>query len=88
MRTSVYRYLLTAAVLMFALAQPVGAWACSICYGEPDSPVSRGLTWAIVALGAIVGCVLAGAVAFFVQANRKATLLNATESASSIIEKA
>ncbi len=66
---------------------PAAASACSICYGEPDSPVSRGLTWAIVALGTVVVGVLAGAVAFFVQANRKATVLAATESATAIIEK-
>ena len=31
------------------------ALACSVCYGEPDSPMTRGLTWAIIALGGIVG---------------------------------
>ena len=76
---------------VLAVAAIVGgprlAQACSICYGEPDSPVSQGLTWAIVALGVIVMLVLAGVVAFFVQANTKATLLQATEKATSLIEK-
>lgn len=74
-------------VRMVALLLPASSWACSICYGEPDSPVSQGLTWAIVALGGIVMCVLGGAVAFFVQANRKATMLQATDSAAALIEK-
>lgn len=79
------RCLLTMAAL--ALASPMAAEACAVCYGEPDSPTSRGLTWAITGLGAIVVCVLAGAVAFFVQANRRATVLEAAESARALIEK-
>jgi hypothetical protein len=75
------------AALALAAFLPVSASACSICYGEPDSPVSRGLTWAIVALGMIVVGVLAGAVAFFVQANRKAAVIEAADSANSLIEK-
>jgi hypothetical protein len=49
--------------------------ACAACYGEPDSPATRGLTWAIVVLGLVVVGVMGGAVAFFVQSNRKAALL-------------
>jgi hypothetical protein len=57
---------------LMAAAAPE-ALACSVCYGEPDSPTTKGLTLAITALGAIVMCVLAGAVAFFVQANRRSS---------------
>ncbi|HWQ93294.1 MAG TPA: hypothetical protein VN673_16585 [Clostridia bacterium] len=74
-------------LLTVALLHPAPLLACSICYGEPDSPVSRGLTWAIVALGGIVVCVLGGAVAFFVQANRKAGALQAASDATALIEK-
>jgi hypothetical protein len=70
-----------------ALLHPGVASACSVCYGEPDSPATRGLSWAIMALAAIVMMVLAGAVAFFVQAARKAEVLQATDSATSLIEK-
>jgi len=72
---------------LVVLWQPAAVSACSVCYGEPDSPASRGLSAAIVVLGSVAMCVLAGAVAFFVQANRKATLLEATDAAQSIIEK-
>ena len=85
MSTWIPRFLLAA--LVSVALHPSEAVACSICYGEPDSPVSRGLTWAIIALGALVMCVLAGAVAFFVQANRKATILSAADDASSVVEK-
>ena len=57
---------------LLALSHPLTASACSICYGEPDSPVSRGLTWAITALAAIVMAVLGVVVAFFIFMNRRA----------------
>ena len=34
------------------------AFACSVCYGEPDSATTRGLSWAIIALAGIIGAVL------------------------------
>lgn len=46
--------------------------ACSVCYGEPDSPTTRGLSWAIIVLAGIVGVVLTGVAAFFVHMNRRA----------------
>lgn len=51
------------------------ALACSVCYGEPDSPMTRGLTWAIIALGGIVGAVLSAVAGFFVHVNRRTTAL-------------
>ncbi len=59
------------------LSQPGGARACAVCYGEPDSPASQGLTMAILALAVVVMGVLGGVVAFFVQASRKAGRLEA-----------
>ena len=56
------------------LALP-SAFACSACYGDPDSPMSRGLTWAIVALVGVISMVLTGVTAFFVHVNRRTTAL-------------
>ena len=56
------------------LALP-SAFACSVCYGEPDSPMTRGLTWAIVALVGAVSLVLTGVTCFFVHVNRRASAL-------------
>jgi hypothetical protein len=75
------------ALVLAVLSHPVGARACAVCYGEPNSPATRGLTWAIVALGAVVVFVLAGVVSFFVHTNRKAGLLEATAAANALIEK-
>jgi hypothetical protein len=65
-----------AGVFFLAVLIPHSALACSVCYGEPDSPAAKGLTWAIVALGAVVGVVISGVVAFFVQANRHSAELH------------
>lgn len=75
------------AAILAILRHPAGVQACSVCYGEPDSPASRGLTFAILALAAIVMGVLGGVVAFFVQASRKAELLEAAAAAQALIEK-
>lgn len=56
-------------VILLAMA-PAAAQACSVCYGEPDSPAARGLTWAILSLIVVVAVVLAGVTAFFVHAGR------------------
>lgn len=47
------------------------AAACAVCYGEPDSPMSRGLTWGILALCAVVGVVLSGVAVFFIHVGRR-----------------
>ncbi len=60
------------AVAALVLLHPMPVHACAVCYGEPDSPMSQGLTWAITSLAVIVFAVLAGVVAFFVQASRRA----------------
>jgi len=74
-------------VVLSMLGQPSGVQACSVCYGDPNSPAARGLTWAILVLGVVVVGVLAGVVSFFVHSNRKAELLEATEAANALIEK-
>jgi len=64
-------------LLLFAasfLALP-SAFACSACYGDPDAPMSRGLTWAIVALVGTIGAVLTGVTCFFVHVNRRTNAL-------------
>lgn len=65
------------AVVAFLALMPPQAMACAVCYGEPDAPASKGLTWAIVALGGIVGVVLSGVIMFFVHTGRNAAALEA-----------
>jgi len=60
------------------------AAACSVCYGEPDSPMSRGLTWGILALCGIVGVVLTGVAAFFVHVGRRSRELSHDEGGNEV----
>lgn len=53
--------------LLFLAARPDSLLACAACYGDTDAPMSKGLTWAITVLVAVVGLVLAGVIAFFVR---------------------
>jgi hypothetical protein len=66
-------------LVLLAVMHPVSAHACAACYGDPDSPASKGLSWAIFALVGAVMSVLAGVVAFFVHASRQAARLDHTE---------
>ena len=75
------------AAMLAVLSHPAGARACAACYGEPNSPASHGLTLAILALAVVVMCVLGGVVAFFVQASRKAGLVEAAAAANVLIVK-
>lgn len=54
-------------------------FACAACYGDPDSAMSKGLTWAITALVGVVAVVLAGIVSFFVHTAKSAAAQGADE---------
>ena len=62
----VYALLLATAGLL-----PVSSFACAVCYGEPDAPMSKGLTWAVSVLAGVVVVVLAGVAVFFVHVGRR-----------------
>jgi len=67
----------TFAASLVALLMPQIAAACSVCFGNPNSPMTKGTNNAIVFLLAIVGVVQLGFVALFItfwrraRANRK-----------------
>ncbi|MBP9900185.1 MAG: hypothetical protein V9H26_02880 [Verrucomicrobiota bacterium] len=72
MKRAIKRFLTVSAAACLALPS---ASACSVCYGEPDAPMTRGLSWAIIALAGIVGVVLIGVAGFFVHVNRRTNAL-------------
>lgn len=56
------------------LATASPALACSVCFGDPDSPMSRGVVMGVMVLVGIVGFVLlgvAGTVAFWIHRSRR-----------------
>lgn len=48
------------------------AMACAVCYGDPDAPMSKGLTWAVLVLVGMISVVLVAVSAFFVHISRRA----------------
>ena len=56
------------ALLLFALllaAWPTAAEACAVCFGAPDSPMTKGMQWGIASLIFILIPVLGGVGGFF-----------------------
>ena len=59
--------LLAAALLLV----PRLAGACAVCFGDPDSPASKGLTAAVLFLVGVIVAVLAGVAVFAVSMLRR-----------------
>ena len=59
---------LVAAALLLA---PRLAGACAVCFGDPDSPASKGLTAAVLFLVGVIVAVLAGVALFAVTMLRR-----------------
>ena len=47
------------------LAAPQTAWACPVCFGDPNSAMSIGASWGILVMIGITGGVLAAFASFF-----------------------
>jgi len=50
-------------------------FACSVCYGDPDSLLTRGLNLAVMFLMAVIGSVLASCAAYFAFVGRRSVRL-------------
>lgn len=60
---------LAAAALLLA---PQAAGACAVCFGDPDSPATKGLTAAVLFLVGVIVAVLAGVALFAIVMLRRA----------------
>jgi hypothetical protein len=68
-----WKFVTVLAVLYVAMAQ--NTWACSVCFGDPNSPMTHGaIAGVAVLLGIVVG-VMGGILAVAVFWNRRARLL-------------
>lgn len=47
-------------------------WACPVCFGAVDSPMTDGMNWGIFVLLGVIGAVACGFVTFFVHLFRQA----------------
>ena len=64
-------------IVLGVMALPHGASACSVCFGDPTSPASKGLAWAVFALLGVVFVVLGGFTAFLIFLARRASAIQA-----------
>lgn len=65
MRTKTARLLWSSLGLML-ISDSNPALACAVCFGKSDTALAKGLHWGVISLLAVVLCVLAGIVAFFI----------------------
>lgn len=67
------RALLPTLILSLTLA-PQAAWACAVCFGDPDSDLAKGAVRGVVFLAVVIGGVLVSiagiATSWFVRARR------------------
>lgn len=63
---------LTIACLLLLIAMPIYGYACPVCYGAPDSPLTAGMNMAIFTLLGITGSLLSTFIVFFIYLKRKA----------------
>lgn len=59
-------------VLMSMTLLPHAVWACSVCFGDSDSPQAQGASMAILFLLGITFGVLGGMATFFIYLIRRA----------------
>jgi hypothetical protein len=61
MRSKFQRIALALLVALFATAtSPAGAYACSVCFGDPSTPQNKAMKVGIFVLLGFIGSVLAG----------------------------
>lgn len=51
------------------------AWACPVCFGDPNSPMVHAMNWAILLLLGITGGVLTGFAAFIVYLFKRSRMM-------------
>lgn len=51
---------------------PNSASACAVCFGAPDSPIAKAVSWSVIALLGIVMIVLTGVATFFIYLAKRA----------------
>lgn len=71
------KYRLAALIVCLLLAAPRLLEACSVCFGNPDSPHTQGMNNAILFLLVVIGGVLVGFATFFLHLVRRSRLAGA-----------
>jgi hypothetical protein len=75
-----------ALLVMVSLAvMTLPASACSVCYGNPEAPLTKAAGWGVVVLMGVVLVVLGGIVGFFAYLAKRSSIV-ASQTAQSISE--
>jgi len=61
---------------MFVLAAPRAAFACSVCFGQSDSPMAKATNMGIFLMLGVVALVLGSFASFFIYLIRRARLID------------
>ena len=69
----------TALLVELLILTPSSLLACSVCFGAVDSPMTLGMTWAVVVLIGITGSVICAFAAFFVYLYKRSRMMLAQE---------
>ena len=69
--TPLRRIYMVAAILVI---WPVRAWACPICFGDPNSPMAIGASWGILLLLGVTLAMLAAFAGFFLYLVKRSRL--------------
>ncbi|MDZ4805473.1 MAG: hypothetical protein SGI90_11485 [Candidatus Eisenbacteria bacterium] len=71
-RFRIRRYHAPPGLAVVWLVWPLNAYACPVCFGEPDSSQTRGLQAAILLLGGVAGLLVTGIAAMVFTIRRRA----------------
>lgn len=58
-------------ILVLSIHFPSLLWSCPVCYGNVETPVTRGMNMAIFTMMGITGIVLGSFVSFFVYMRKR-----------------
>ena len=77
------RALFTLMVALLVATAPRAALACSVCFGQSDSPMAAGINLGIFAMIGVTGTVLAAFASFFIYLMRRSRLSDAGDASVS-----
>ncbi len=58
---------------------PSPVWACAVCFGGPEEPLTKGMSMGILSMLGVVGSVMSVFAMFFVYLGKKAARMPATD---------
>ena len=67
------RMVLAVTTLLLAVTRP--AWACQICFGDPNSPMAIGASWGILLLLGVTVGVLSAFAGFFLYLLKRSRMI-------------